>query len=116
MRPRPSKTAATTATRDRRAHVRVPIRAAVNVANGQNRTCGWVRNLSVGGMFVETDVPFARETEVQVNTLMRDGNRVHHFRTLAWVAWVGPDGMGLQFDDLSPEDYHFILRTVARLP
>lgn len=116
MRSRPSKNAATTATRERRVHVRVPIRAAVTVANGPNRVCGWVRNLSAGGMFVETDEPFARETEVQVDTLMRDGSRVHHFRTLAWVAWVSPDGMGLQFDDLSPDDYHFILSTVDRLP
>jgi len=115
MRPRPSKYA-TTATRERRIHVRVPIRAAVTVANSESRVCGWVRNLSAGGMFVETDEPFARETEVQINTLMRDGARVHHFRTLAWVAWVSPDGMGLQFDSLSPDDYHFILRTVDRLP
>lgn len=116
MRPRPSKITATSATRERRAHVRVPIRAAVTVAEGPNQVCGWVRNLSAGGMFVETEEPFARETEVQVNTLMRDGSRVHHFRTRAWVAWVSPDGMGLQFDDLSPDDYHFILLTVARLP
>lgn len=116
MRPRPSKNFATTATRERRAHVRVPIRAAVTVANVSNRVCGWVRNLSAGGMFVETGEPFPKETEVQVNTLMRDGDRVHHFRTAAWVAWVSPEGMGLQFDNLSPDDYHFILRTVSRLP
>jgi len=116
MRPRPNKAPATTATRDRRVHVRIPIRAAVTVDGGATRLCGWVRNLSIGGMFVETDRTLPTNVEVRVHTLMRDGARVHHLRTAAWVAWIAPDGMGLQFDRLAPEDYHFILRTIERAP
>lgn len=114
MRPRPSKEPTTVDTRERRVHVRVPMRAAVAVEGGATRLCGWVRNLSVGGMFVETDEPLPTNLEVQVHTLMRDGASVHHLRTAAWVAWTSPEGMGLQFDHLSPEDYRFILQTLER--
>jgi Tfp pilus assembly protein PilZ len=114
MRPRPIKPETSLANRERRAHVRVPIRAAVTVAGEGRRVCGWVRNLSVGGLFVETHEIFPRETEVWVELLLREGYSVRRLRTLAWVAWSAPDGMGLQFDDLHPDDIQLLMRTVER--
>lgn len=114
MRPRPMKPETSATTRERRAFVRMPIRAAVTVADGARKVCGWVRNLSCGGMFVETDESFPRETEVRVEVLLREGYSVRRLRTVAWVAWTAPDGMGLQFDVLAPDDLELILRTLRR--
>lgn len=114
MRPRPMKPETSLANRERRAWVRVPIRAAVTVAGEERRICGWVRNLSVGGMFVETDEPFERETEVAVDLLLREGYSVRRLRSVAWVAWVARNGMGLQFDQLDTDDVQLLLRTVER--
>jgi len=114
MRPRPNKPSTSLATRERRADLRVPVRAAVTVAGGGHKQCGWVRNLSCGGMFVEAETPFPTGTEVEVDTLLREGYQVRRLRVVAWVAWVGDGGMGLQFDALSPGDLDLIIRTLQR--
>lgn len=114
MRPRPLKPETSLATRERRTAPRVHIRAAVTVAEGERRLCGWVRNLSVGGLFVETGAPLEINTEVRVEMLLREGYAVRRLRAPAWVAWVGAGGMGLQFDVLAPDDLDLILRTVRR--
>jgi len=114
MRPRPTKPETSLANRERRADLRVAIRAAVTVANGERRLCGWVRNLSVGGMFVATDEPLPANTEVHVEMLLREGYAVRRLRATAWVAWVGAGGMGLQFDALDNEDIELVIRTLRR--
>jgi hypothetical protein len=114
MRPRPMKPETSLANRERRASPRVSIRAAVTVVEGTERICGWVRNLSIGGLFVETDAPPAINTEVRVEMLLREGYAVRRLRAEAWVAWVGAGGMGLQFDALTPDDVDLIVRTLRR--
>jgi len=114
MRTRPLKPMTAPEQRERRAHVRVPIRAAVTLVNGDQKVCGWVRNLSCGGMFVQADVPFPTNAEVQVDVLLREGYSVRRLRTPAWVAWSGDGGMGLQFDALTPDDLDLIIRTLQR--
>lgn len=114
MRPRPMKPETSLANRERRASLRVHVRAAVTLMDGERRLCGWVRNLSVGGLFVETGAPLAMNTEVHVEMLLREGYAVRRLRATAWVAWVGAGGMGLQFDALESEDIELILRTLRR--
>lgn len=99
---RPAKPMTTPATRERRASLRVRVRAAVFLADGAEKVCGWVRNLSTGGMYVETKARFPDETPVVLETLVWEDETPHCLRLAGWVARTDDEGMGIQFDP--PDD------------
>jgi len=103
---RPKKAVTTPATRERRVGIRVDVDAYIRVAlvhaTTGRKVHGWVRNLSAGGLFVETREPLAIEEPVVVDALARSGETALHLKVEGWVAYSGPDGMGIQFGPLSP--------------
>lgn len=107
MRPRPKKPVTTPKTRAPRASVRVQVRVAIRAhlthQITHEKAHGWVRNLSITGAFVETETLFPVDAEVELDTLVRDGDRPVHLKWVGWVAHHRNNGMGLQFDDLDPK-------------
>jgi hypothetical protein len=104
MSSRPKKRPTTPDTRDWRVPPPVAIRAAVTNTRTGETVHGWVRNVSVGGMYVvEPRSCFPPETPVMVLAVIRRGQSIHRLRTQAWVAHTSDGGMGIQFDALDPE-------------
>lgn len=107
MGARPRRPVSTPATRERRVDIRVTvdtyIRAAVVHGVSGKKLHGWVRNLSVGGLFVETPDRFGKEEPVHVDAMARNGETVVHLKFDGWVAYEGESGMGIQFGEVSAE-------------
>lgn len=104
MATRPRKPVTTSANRERRVAVRVSvdtyIRAAVAHEASGRRVHGWVRNLSAGGMLVDTPDALPPDAPVSVDALARCGDELIHFKAGGWVAYAGAEGLGIQFDVL----------------
>ena len=102
-RKRPRKKQSTPGNRDRRADVRVPLRAAVYLSGGDELVRGWVRNLSQGGVFVECKARFPEETEVCLEFMVWEGETPMGVTIAGWVARTDDEGMGIQFAPATPE-------------
>lgn len=96
--------------------VRQPVRAAVTLyVAGQRPWLARCRDVSIGGLFVETDPSrLALDGAVIVSfALMSEEGRTHP-RLPARVVRLGPDGAGLMFSDFKPETLH-VLRALCAL-
>lgn len=114
MRTRPLKPVTTALTRERRAHIRLPIRAAVSLTSLDETVWGYVRDLNTGGMYMESRAQFPPDTEVLLDALFPEGHAGTHFQTRAWVAWRDRHGMGIQFERTAPEKLLPVLRAVEK--
>jgi CheY-like chemotaxis protein len=86
--------------------------AAALVVEGQHdEVIGNARDVSVGGMFVETReaVPFGARVVVRIR--LRDEPML---KMPATVRWVSVDGVGVQFGLLGARETHAITQLVAR--
>jgi Tfp pilus assembly protein PilZ len=80
--------------------------------NADGRGKGLARDISVGGMFVQTETPAAFGAEVIVLiTLPSDPKEM---RLPGVVRWKRPDGMGVQFGLLGARETHAITEIVKR--
>ncbi len=80
--------------------------------NVDGRGTGLAKDISVGGMFIQTDVPVPFGAEVVVYlTLPSDPKEL---RLPAVVRWKRPDGMGVQFGLLGARETHAITEIVKK--
>jgi len=95
----------------RRSH-RSPLDAVVRVQRkgGDESTSGNARDVSVGGLFVESAAPFPFGTDVIVH-LQLPGFK-GELAMPAVVRWTSGDGMGLQFGLLGARETHAITEIV----
>lgn len=89
---------------EKRAHPRLALVAEVDIASGNNFFVGRARDLSLGGLFIETDV----QVDVGAQLTIELDLQKKRFRSSAEVVWtlVGKDkkvvGIGVRFIALSP--------------
>ena len=97
----------------RRSH-RSPLDTVVQVTRkgGQETASGQAKDVSVGGMFVETTSPFPFGTDVIVHA--RLPGYKDELRMPAVVRWTRSDGMGLQFGLLGARETHAITEIVRK--
>lgn len=104
-----------------RADPRVELRTEVRVAYPDRASLvrSFCRNISVGGMFVETDVPPATATRVRFELDLEHFSEV--VRGVGEVMWVKakarPDdsaGFGMRFVEIDPRQRRLIFRIVDR--
>jgi type IV pilus assembly protein PilZ len=97
----------------RRSH-RSPLDAIVKVQRkgAEDAVSGHARDVSVGGMFVETEAPFAFGADVVVH-LSLPGYK-DELLLPAVVRWTRRDGMGLQFGLLGARETHALTEIVRR--
>lgn len=103
MRKRPFVPASTQETRAPR--IPLPdeaIRADVRSEDGRWSLHGWVRNLSLGGMYIESRQPVPHETEVSIDCVAAVGDDRIRLTLSGWVAHHDTNGMGVQLD---PESF-----------
>ncbi len=94
--------------RYQRAAIDVPVEFA---AKGKSdRAPGHATDISLGGMFIQTDQPLPFSTEIVVHvTLPRQRAP---FALPAVVRWAGPRGMGVQFGLIGARETHAITELV----
>lgn len=106
---------------EQRANPRVELRTEVRVAypDRQSLVASLCRNISVGGMFVETELPPALGTAVRFELLLQHFAEV--VRGVGEVVWVKPSrgesdraGFGMRFLDIEPRQRQLIFRIVDR--
>jgi uncharacterized protein (TIGR02266 family) len=88
--------------KESRQHPRVSIAVEVDVASGSNFYAGRTRDLSLGGLFVETDVGLPIGAQIEVKLRLPSGS----FKTPCEVVWQLSDrghtiGVGVRFLQLS---------------
>lgn len=87
---------------------------AIRIEGTSNVATGVTRDLSIGGMFVDTSVAVAFGTKVVVSIDMPAGGGA--VLLPAVVRWVAPDGVGLQFGLLGARETHAIAQLLTRKP
>jgi len=98
---------------DKRVHPRVIINTKVSceVRDGVAFE-GLAKDISIGGMFVESTevVPFATE----VTIVARLAGTKAEIRLPGVVRWAKPDGFGIQFGSLGARETHAISQLLKR--
>ncbi len=99
---------------EQRRNHRSPLDAGVSVQRkgGDETVSGRARDISVGGIFVESATPFAFGVEVIVHVQLPDAKQP--MAMPAVVRWTRNDGMGLQFGLLGARETHAITEIVRR--
>jgi hypothetical protein len=93
---------------DKRTHPRVPLSAAVTceVTGGGVSIMGQAKDISVGGMYIESETPVSFGTEV--NIVLRLPNTKANARLPGVIRWIKPGGFGVQFGLLGARETHAI--------
>lgn len=96
---------------EQRKYHRVPVDLSVTCLLGEEEFDGSVKDLSVGGMFIECDTqpPFASQL-----ILLIPGISARELRIPAVVRWVEPEGFGVQFGLLGGYATHAIVDLVKK--
>jgi type IV pilus assembly protein PilZ len=97
---------------EKRRHARTSIDLTVTfgLKGSDARASGVGKDISLGGMFVETDAPAAFGAEVVVRVRLRTpSSGEQDFDLPAVVRWVRSDGMGIQFGLLGALETHAII-------
>ena len=98
---------------DKRLHPRVIINTMVSCEVRAGATfAGLAKDISIGGMFVESTeiVPFGTE----VTIVGRFAGTKAELRLPAIVRWAKPDGFGIQFGSLGARETHAISQLLKR--
>lgn len=96
---------------EKRRHARAAIDLPVsfNLKGRGESGRGNGKDISIGGMFVETETPAAFGADVEVHVRLKTAARGEQsFALPAVVRWVRSDGMGVQFGLLGALETHAI--------
>jgi type IV pilus assembly protein PilZ len=92
---------------DKRLHPRVPLGANVTCeVRGAEPITGVSRDISVGGIFIESQAEVTFGTEVTI--VLRLPNTKADFRLPGTIRWMKEDGFGVQFGLLGARETHAI--------
>jgi PilZ domain len=90
---------------DKRVHPRIPLSADVACeVSGGAAIIGRARDISVGGMFIESETSVSFGTEVSI--VLRLPNAKADLRLPAVIRWLNPGGFGVQFGLLGARETH----------
>jgi uncharacterized protein (TIGR02266 family) len=95
-----------------REHKRVDFVVEVSLVSEHNFYTGQSRNLSEGGIFVATELPPPRETEVGLKLTLTGHARAFELRGVVCWTCSRPRGCGIRFVELPPEALEAIYRFV----
>jgi hypothetical protein len=92
---------------DKRSHPRVPISVEVTCeVVGGVAVRGISRDISIGGMFIESETPVTFGTELEIH--IRLPNTKAESVLPGTVRWLNPGGFGVQFGLLGARETHAI--------
>ena len=92
----------------------MPVSIAVSCERrSEQPVAGSVRDIGIGGAFVESSEPLAFGTELVLVAQLTDRGAV--LRLPAIVRWVRPDGFGVQFGLLGARETHALAQLSNRV-
>lgn len=92
---------------DKRSHPRVPLIVDVTCeVSGGASILGRAKDISVGGMYIESETPVSFGTEVSI--VLRLPNTKANARLPGVIRWIKPGGFGVQFGLLGARETHAI--------
>ena len=92
---------------DKRLHPRTPLVVSITCeVNGGASVSGLSKDISIGGMFIESDAQLSFGTEVTI--VLRLPNTKADVRLPGIVRWLKPGGFGVQFGLLGARETHAI--------
>jgi hypothetical protein len=92
---------------DKRSHPRVPLSAEVTCeVSGAASILGHAKDISVGGMYIESETQVSFGTEVSI--VVRLPNTKANARLPGVIRWIKPGGFGVQFGLLGARETHAI--------
>lgn len=96
---------------EKRRFARAPIALPVVFAKkgSAESARGIGKDISLGGIFVETDAPASFGAEVVVRVRLKTPKALQDFDLPGVVRWVRSDGMGVQFGLLGALETHAII-------
>ena len=99
---------------DKRVHPRVIVNTKVTCELRSTSFVGLAKDISIGGMFVESTevVPF--NTEISI--VGRFPGAKADLRLAGLVRWTKPNGFGIQFGSLGARETHAISELLKREP
>jgi hypothetical protein len=96
---------------DKREHPRKSIETEVSFQAGDGpRQDARCRDLSLGGMFIDTDAPLPYGTPVRLFVRLPG---LHEAAIAATVRWSKPGGMGVQFGVMGARETHALTLLLA---
>lgn len=104
---------------DRRRTSRAPVTVRIDYSTVDEMFSEFTRDINEGGLFIETEKPHEPGTEVAMQFHLPGTDEV--LQTLGRVVRVSPGapgmtpGMGIEFDELTPEDRRRIDQIVRAL-
>jgi uncharacterized protein (TIGR02266 family) len=104
---------------ERRRSIRAPVVVRIEYATVDALFSDFTRNINEGGVFIETDCP--GEIDSVVHLRFRLPGTRETLKVTGRVAWIEPgasgkpEGMGVEFENLSASDRDRINDLVARL-
>jgi len=104
---------------ERRRSRRAPLTVRISYSTVDALFSEFTRNVNEGGLFIETESPPPTDTRVALNFQLPGSDEP--IRARGRVAWVqgasseGPAGMGVEFEQLSPDARRHIDALVRRL-
>ena len=97
---------------EQRKHHRVPVSVNVTcILDEENEFEGVARDVSVGGLFVESERVLAFGTPL---TILATGLAARELRLISVVRWAEPRGFGVQFGLLGAYVTHVIVNLVKK--
>ena len=91
----------------KRKHYRRTIRASVEYAAGDRTDKGFIHDISTGGVFIETRMPFRAKEDISLNfSLLEDSEK--QIKIHGQIARISPNGVGVEFKPLNEEQRIFI--------
>ena len=94
---------------DKREFARVPLEVRVDLFNDNTFFSGFTENISEGGLFIATEVPFEIGTRLSIKLSLLGALPDEHTVVVRWIRppnAIGglPPGMGVQFEELDEEE------------
>jgi hypothetical protein len=100
--------AARNARREHRAHLELDMRFHVTTEDGDEVVYARARNISIGGMFIETVRPAPFGSSIVVDLALPDLPELG--KLSCTVRWTNAEGMGVQFGMMGARETHGIVK------
>jgi hypothetical protein len=93
--------------RPTRKHNRKAASSEVECVTGYQSSKGRIKNISAGGVFIETRMPFRYGSDIILRFIFHQ-NIQKQFRILGQIVRINPTGIAVRFEELSKEQEKFI--------
>lgn len=90
----------------KRKHYRKSVRTSVEYSAGDRSDKGFIHDISAGGVFIETRMPFRTKEAITLNFSLDPEKQV---RIRGQIARISPDGVGVEFMRFDKEQVKLII-------